>query len=500
MKDTQAINSIAGKIENLPTLPGIAIRLLQAVQKEEPNISEIGEIISKDVALTAKILKLVNSSSYSLSSRITTVDHAIKLLGLNTVKNLALGFSLITGFQKKGVKAIDYSRFWKDSIVGAIASRLLAKKIQPALCDDAFFMGLLQNIGSLALACCLPEQYCVVLSEATNNGGKWHQAESQFLGINHMEVGEYLIKSWGLPETFYVPIGYHHYPQEISSNSLECQIRTKLLHLSALYIDMFKAPDLILPLGAINHFTEEYCFKDKFDPAALGKEVQLQAQDVFPIFDIQFKDERDYADLLDKAKAEMAKLSVEMINGLLEKNKEIEFLREQTTIDSMTSIHNYKGFCESLSRELSRAKRYKRPLSLIFADIDHFKLVNDTFGHLAGDCALKAVAICLKKGLREADYLARYGGEEFAIILPESNIESAFLVAERLREKIKSQHIAYKDKIISLTMSFGVGCMPSDQDISSDSLIKMADDALYKAKRQGRNRCSMIERGANECD
>ena len=330
MKDTQVINSIAGKIENLPTLPGIAIKLLQAVQKNEPNISEIGEILSKDVALTAKILKLVNSSFYSLSSRITTVDHAIKLLGLNTVKNLALGFSLITGFQKKGVKAIDYSRFWKDSLVGAM-------------------------------------------------------------------------------------------------------------------------------------------------------------------------DDRDYANLLDKAKAEMAKLSVEMINELLEKNREIEFLREQTTIDSMTSIHNHKGFCESISRELSRAKRYKRPLSLIFADIDHFKLVNDTFGHLAGDCALKAVAICLKNGLREADYLARYGGEEFAIILPESNMESAFLVAERLREKIESQNIVYKDKTISLTLSFGVACMPSNQDLSSDSLIKMADDALYTAKTPGRNRCCMLDRGGNEC-
>ena len=132
----------------------------------------------------------------------------------------------------------------------------------------------------------------------------------------------------------------------------------------------------------------------------------------------------------------------------------------------MTSIHNYKGFCEFLSQELSRAKRIKRPLSLIFADIDHFKLVNDTFGHLAGDCALKAVAICLKNVLREADYLARYGGEEFAIILPESNIEGAFLVAERLRERIKSQNIVYKGKTISLTMSFGVACMPSNQDLA----------------------------------
>jgi two-component system, cell cycle response regulator len=496
MKDTQVINSIAGKIENLPTLPGIAIKLLQAVQKNEPNISEIGEILSKDVALTAKILKLVNSSFYSLSSRITTVDHAIKLLGLNTVKNLALGFSLITGFQKKGVKAIDYRRYWKDSLVGAIAARLLAKKIQPTLCDDAFFMGLLQNIGSLALACCLTEQYSVVLSEEAKDVGNWYQAENEVLGFNHMEVGEYLIKSWGLPEAFYVPISYHHCPQKISGNSLECQIRTKLLHLSALYIDMFNAPDISLSFGTIDHFIKEYGFKDKFDIAVLGKEVHAQAQNVLPIFDIQFKDDRDLAHLLDKAKAEMAKLSVEMINELLEKNKEIEFLREQTTIDSMTSINNYKGFCESLSRELSRAKRYKKPLSLIFADIDHFKLVNDTFGHLAGDHALKAVAVCLKRGLREADYLARYGGEEFAIIIPETNIEGAIVVAERLREKIEALNILFKDKAISLTMSFGVASMPTNQDLSSDNFIKIADDALYKAKGQGRNRCCMIARCA----
>jgi diguanylate cyclase (GGDEF)-like protein len=254
-----------------------------------------------------------------------------------------------------------------------------------------------------------------------------------------------------------------------------------------------------LPFGAIDHFIKEYGFKDNFDPAVLGKEVHVQAQDVLSIFDIQFKDDRDYANLLDKAKTEMAKLSVEMINELLEKNKEIEFLREQTTLDSMTSIYKYKGFCEFFSRELSRAKRYNKPLSLIFSDIDHFKAVNDTFGHLAGDLALKAVAVCLKSGLRETDYLARYGGEEFAIILPEANIESAFLVAERLREKIKSQHIVYKSKTISLTMSFGVACIPSNQDLSSDSLIKMADDALYKAKAQGRNRCCLLDRGGNEC-
>jgi len=498
MEITHEIDRLVGKTDSLPTLPGIAIKLLQAVQKKEPNISEIGKILSNDVALTAKILKLVNSSFYSLSSRITTVDHAIKLLGLNTVKNLALSFSLITGFQKKGVRTINYIQFWKDSLLGAIAAKLLANKIDPNSAEDAFFMGLLQDIGSLALACCMPEQYGVVLSEANNQVARYHQAENQHLGLNHMEVGEYLAKSWGLPETFYIPIGHHHDPQTLSDNNRDCTERTKMLHLSSLYIDVFNTSDMNIQMGTIDHFCKEYSLAGEFDPADLAKEIHHQAQDVFPIFDVQFKDDRDYADLLDTAKAEMAKLSAEMIAELLEKNREIEFLREQTTIDSMTSIHNYKGFCECLSREMSRAKRYKKPLSVIFADIDHFKAVNDTFGHQAGDHALKAVAVSLRKGVRDTDYLARYGGEEFAIILPEANIESAFLVAERLRENIRSQHIAYKDKTISLTMSFGVACMHSNQSLSSDSLIKMADDALYKAKNQGRNRCCILDRGENE--
>ena len=491
MKGTQNIGRLIGKADNLPTLPGIAIKLLQAVQKEEPNISEVGKILSNDAALTAKILKLVNSPFYSLSSSITTVDHAIKLLGLNTVKNLALSFSLITGLQKKRVKKINYNQFWKDSLLGAIATKLLANKIDPHSAEDSFFLGLLQDIGCLAMACCLPEQYGVVLSETRKHVTKFHQSESQHLGFNHMEVGEYLIKSWGLPKTFYIPIGHHHCPQNLSDISRDCIERTRLLHLSSLFIDMFNTSDINIQMGTINHFVKEYGLFEKFDAADLTKEIHRQAQDVFPIFDVQFKDDRDYAKLLEKAKVEMAKLSAQMIAELLEKSREIDFLREQTTIDSMTSIHNYKGFCECLNSELSRTKRYKKPLSVIFADIDYFKLVNDTFGHQAGDHALKAVASVLKKGIRDTDYLARYGGEEFAIILPEANIESAFLVAERLRESIRSQNIVYKEKPISLTMSFGVACASSNQSLSSDSLIKMADDALYNAKNQGRNRCCM---------
>jgi diguanylate cyclase (GGDEF)-like protein len=494
MENDLIFNLISARIDQLPTLPGIAIRLLKAIQSPDPNMNDISLILSSDAALTAKILRLVNSSFYSLRSPVSTVDHATKLLGLNAVKNLALSFSLVSNSLRNNKKSFNYNRFWKDSLIGAIAAKLLAESVQPKLSEEAFFLGLLQNIGSLILAHCLPDQYGLAMASAEKDGGGYHRAESHVFGFNHMEVGEYLTKSWGLPESFFIPIGHHHSPQNADDKPTATQIRTRLLHLSSLYIDLFNAPEMALGLGIIDHRVREYGFADTIDPANVGAQIQLHAREVFPVFDIEVKDNRDYSTILQSAKAEMQKLSVELVQELLEKNKEIDFLRSQTTQDSMTCISNYKGFCECLSREMNRAYRYKSPLSLIFSDIDHFKMVNDTYGHLAGDHALKATALCLKQQLRQSDYIARYGGEEFALILTETDLQNAIRVAERLREKIALQNITYQKTTISLTMSFGVAALPLDSKLSSDALIKMADDALYRAKGLGRNRCCVAGR------
>ena len=119
------------KMDRLPTLPGIAMRILEAVQKEDPDLNEIGNIISSDPPLSAEVLKIVNSAFYGLPSKVTTIFHAINLLGINTVKNLALSFSLVKNFQIQSSVSFDYTVFWKDSLVGSVAARLLAEKILP---------------------------------------------------------------------------------------------------------------------------------------------------------------------------------------------------------------------------------------------------------------------------------------------------------------------------------------------------------------------------------
>jgi len=158
-----------------------------------------------------------------------------------------------------------------------------------------------------------------------------------------------------------------------------------------------------------------------------------------------------------------------------------------TTIDGLTQIFNKRYFLEMLERELSRAKRYRRELSLLMFDIDHFKSINDSYGHLAGDYVLKQMSTAVKGKIRREDVFARYGGEEFAIILPEIDGPGALVMAEKIRRLIEKTGFKFEETKIPVTVSVGVTTSTEPDD--SPTLIKRADDRLYDAKNAGRNCC-----------
>ncbi|MDH5764499.1 MAG: GGDEF domain-containing protein [Gammaproteobacteria bacterium] len=153
--------------------------------------------------------------------------------------------------------------------------------------------------------------------------------------------------------------------------------------------------------------------------------------------------------------------------------------------DALTGVKNRSTFYGSLEREISLSNRKSQPLSLLVIDIDHFKRINDNYGHSAGDEVLKAIAATLLSCVRDSDLLFRYGGEEFVAILNDSSCEAAIDVAQRLVEKIKAKTISYQDNDISVTVSIGITCLAKDD--TSESFFNRADNALYEAKHNGRD-------------
>jgi diguanylate cyclase (GGDEF)-like protein len=156
--------------------------------------------------------------------------------------------------------------------------------------------------------------------------------------------------------------------------------------------------------------------------------------------------------------------------------------------DPLTELYNHRFFQETLLQEFTRSERYNKPLSLMIIDIDFFKKFNDTYGHLVGDKVLKHVSAIFKSSMREQiDTVARYGGEEFGVILPETSLEGAASFAERIRKKVESSYIQEGDKKLKVTLSIGVSCVSVTKCNKTSDLIEAADQALYKAKEEGRN-------------
>lgn len=167
--------------------------------------------------------------------------------------------------------------------------------------------------------------------------------------------------------------------------------------------------------------------------------------------------------------------------------------QELATIDSLTGLYNKRYFLDILNKEFKSTQRYQTPVSLIMIDLDNFKLINDKFGHQAGDTVLKNIASLLTKSLREIDIPTRYGGDEVAVILPETVIEQAFFVAKRIKRLIEEHPVRFGEDSIKVTASFGISSCPNSMIKTAEEMISASDKALYEAKKFGRNRIASCE-------
>ncbi len=203
---------------------------------------------------------------------------------------------------------------------------------------------------------------------------------------------------------------------------------------------------------------------------------------------------KDLRRTISKVKEEIGRTRAELQRAqkqLEELKQEVEKYRERSIIDELTQILNRRGIMDLLVRELARSKRFNTPLSVLMLDIDDFKAINDTYGHIVGDKVLRAIASIVKNNLRITDAVGRYGGEEFLVVLPDTDAEAALVVAEKLRKAVEKKVYKYRDSTFKVTVSIGAAqAKPED---TPESLIDRADKALYLSKQAGKNRVTLAE-------
>jgi diguanylate cyclase (GGDEF)-like protein len=195
------------------------------------------------------------------------------------------------------------------------------------------------------------------------------------------------------------------------------------------------------------------------------------------------------AALEDGDRLHLGETVLKYLSGSSTESKFHEDIYRLMTVDDLTQAFNRPYFQESLKREMSRALRYRRPLSLALLDIDQFKTINDALGHPAGDAILKAFVALISRNIRQSDLLARYGGDEFAIILPEADRDSALRFCEKLRQLIAANVFRFDQQTLGVTTSIGLqSYVHTDGEKTVSQLVAAADAKLYEAKKAGRNR------------
>ncbi|MFI5269309.1 MAG: GGDEF domain-containing protein, partial [Chloroflexota bacterium] len=190
--------------------------------------------------------------------------------------------------------------------------------------------------------------------------------------------------------------------------------------------------------------------------------------------------------LLKEQQMAVATAMAKQVNMALDNAQLIQDLEDLATTDGLTRLYNRRYFMERAESEFERSRRYRRDLSVFLIDADHFKLINDSHGHEAGDRALRFLASACREGLRQLDVIGRYGGEELVVLLPETSAGLAYETAERLRQSIEQMQIPLPEGEVRLTVSIGVATAgPETETVAA--LVNQADRSLYEAKRNGRN-------------
>jgi diguanylate cyclase (GGDEF)-like protein len=597
--------------ERLPSPSGTALAIVKLVQRDDAAMSEIAQLVKTDPALTGRILRFVNSAAFGARRPIVDVQDAVLMMGMHAARNFALSLSLIGNNSSGNCSEFDYVAYWSQSLAMSVAIAAITARERTVSPEESFTLGLLSDIGRLALATAWSEVYGECLATAQDEE-QLIALEREHFAIDHKALSLILLDDWGLPQLFLDALklslepetkdtsriarlasqlafarqiahycladqGYraslltnlkiqaslhnlgetalidfidevieewHEWGKLIEVNTTIQESLPKVtsaeLTLSGLNLLLVDDGTMLTSLSkqlteagyrvwvcrngesVLQHVIEHNpqmvindWLMNPMNGLALSKALRASdfGKNLYLIMLTDTENEDALVEALDAgiddyltksvslpvllARIRAGHRSVLLKQELEKKSGNIQRytaelaaanrrLRIMANTDTLTSLPNRRYALERLEQEWATAQRCKRPMSVLMLDLDHFKSVNDTFGHDVGDQVLSHAAKLMKETSRTNDIVCRLGGEEFLIIAPNTNGNTALLLAERIRNAIEKNQYKGLVRLQPITVSIGVAGSVDDK-LGWNALMKLADQALYTVKSGSRN-------------
>ncbi len=501
-----SVSDILTAIESgadIPTLAPVVRRLLmfKGDGKDDPKL--FLDLVRNDPGLTVKMIRAANSPNEDTEA-VDSIEAAIERLGFQNARNLALTVSFIDDDRRDSADVAEHQRMqwlWERSISTATAAENFASKLHIENLPKVRTTGLMLDIGIFFLLYNFPQYYNTILDRWQSEGGDLIEIENAEIGVDHAVVGQQLAKEWNLGIEVEEAIFKHSRKKlnlsERSNGSyyslanLASAVLFEDRHITGLERAVRYAHDL-LGFERANFIDELQRITIIADQVSI--KISLSTGPALPYVDLLkgINSELGRATLTSEQMIRALEVSMRKAELLAQKLEEANHkLRDAANHDPLTRIHNRRFFEEFLNWNFNRAQRYNTTLGCMMLDIDHFKTINDTYGHLTGDRVLQGVAEVLKENLRNTDIVARYGGEEFVVLLPETKTDAVYTTAVKLNRAVRQVQFPLPEGSFSVTISIGfVSYSPTHMtNVNAPmDVVHMADVNMYSAKEAGRDR------------
>jgi diguanylate cyclase (GGDEF)-like protein len=471
----------------------IALQIVRESLAPEASLPDLAKLAESDPGFAMRIIAMVNSAAFGPARHVSDVRQAVSLVGIRGMRSIGMSLALSDMIPVGEAGRI----LLANSLRRAVASQFLAQRLGKKEVDEFFTTGLFLEVGLLSRA----REDLEGAAEVARLPALHRVMHERAAGYeDHPAAGAALAATFMLPAHVAAAVSEHH--AETAPEALPSRVAWAAERLAALWeggdpvLNRKTAIDAVFALGlsqadadlATQQLPELLVAAAKGFDRDIGPQQSVESL----LVDVN-RGLLEMTQNYDAAVRRLESLLAEketLSKQLIEANS---LLSRLASTDGLTGLANKRAFEEALLRDLSRADRDQTWLTIVISDIDFFKKVNDTYGHVTGDEVLRQVGKVFGSKLRGGDLAARYGGEEFILILPGSNGVGGKIAAERLRRAIEELKVTGPNGLFSVTSSFGIASVCGPSVGKMVDLVNRADAALYASKHGGRNRVTLAE-------